>query len=119
MHKLHLENMPIIEFPLMDEIGTLLTKSKSVNIEKRYRDSLDIYLAISQNQNYVNFIDRLKSLKSQNPYAFNNLYGIREAFEKFTLYSNSIRFHEFNKTDFDNVILSFMKDIKLDKPATN
>lgn len=118
-HKLDIDELKPIEFPLMNEVGTLLTKSQSVHVEKRYRDSLDIYLAISQNQDYENFVKKLVKLKSENPDAFNNLYGVRKAFEEIKLFQNSNRFHQFNKIEFDKSVISFMKEIQLDKLASN
>ncbi|WJS92906.1 hypothetical protein NYQ10_12500 [Flavobacterium johnsoniae] len=118
-YKLDIDQLKPIEFPLMNEVGTLLTKSQSVLIEKRYRDSLDIYLAISQNQDYKDFIKKLVKLKSKNPDAFNNLYGVRQAFEELKLFINSNRFHQFDKTEFANTMTSFMKEIQLDKLATH
>lgn len=118
-HKLDIDQLESIEFPLMNEVGTLLTKSQSVLVEKRYRDSLDIYLAISQNQDYENFVKKLVKLKSKNPDAFNNLYGVRQAFDESKLFSNSNRFHQFNKTEFDSTMTSFLKEIQLDKLATH
>lgn len=116
-YDLSIEGLEPIQFPLMDELGTLLTKSKSVLIDKRYRDSLDIFLAIHQNENFEDLIKRLKKLKSKDPDAFNILYGIRQAFEENKLYSNLSRFTQFDRDSFESIMQDFMKEIGLDKLA--
>lgn len=65
---------------LMNEIGTLLTKSQSLKIPKRFRDSLDIYLAITQNSS-AEFYKDLKKLKDKDPDTFNTVYGIKEFYD--------------------------------------
>ncbi|MEZ4809048.1 MAG: hypothetical protein R2819_01695 [Allomuricauda sp.] len=72
---------------LMDEIGTLITKSQSLKIAKRFRDSLDIYLAITQNRD-EKFYYTLKKLKDKVPDTFNTLYGIKEFYDTGNMYFN-------------------------------
>lgn len=76
----------------MNEIGTLLTKSQSLKISKRFRDSLDIYLAITQNNN-KEFYSELKKLKNKDPVSFNTFYGIKEFYDNGTnMYINTHKY---------------------------
>jgi hypothetical protein len=104
---------------LMNELGCLLTKSKSVNIQKRFRDSLDVFLAIHQCRDYENLVSTTLKLKTENLPVYNSLYGIREAFDKSTLFANTIRYTEISKAEFDKTILKFFKDVELDQSASN
>ncbi len=108
-----------IKINLMNELGCLLTKSKSVNIAKRFRDSLDIFLAIHQCRDYDNLISSTLELKANNLAVYNSLYGIREAFENNSLFLNTQRYTDITKNDFDQTILKFFKDTELNQPATN
>ncbi|NVK33539.1 MAG: hypothetical protein HWE23_03605 [Rhodobacteraceae bacterium] len=104
---------------LMNELGCILTKSKSVNIEKRFRDSLDIFLAIHQCRDYDSLVTSTLKLRSDNQPVYNSLYGIREAFENSTLFMNSRRYTDIPKENFDHTISKFFKDTKLNLPASN
>jgi hypothetical protein len=106
-------------FPLMNEIGTLITKSKSVLIEKRYRDSLDIYLAIKQNRNYEKMIEKILFLKENHRTAYNTLYGIRKAYESRVLITNVDRFFKVDRTDFISLFEKFLSDTLLIDEAAN
>lgn len=108
-----------ISINLMNELGCLLTKSKSVNIPKRFRDSLDIFLAIHQCRDYENLVSSTLKLKKENLPIYNSLYGIREAFDNSTLSANTFRYSKISKTDFDETILKFFKDVELDQTASN
>lgn len=118
-YSLEVDGLKKIEFPLMSELGTLLTKSKSVLIEKRYRDSLDIFLTISQSQNYNQLIKEIRKLKIKSPDSFNVLYGVRQAFEEVKLYINTIRFINIKKPDFDYTVELFLKETGLNELANH
>lgn len=105
--------------PLMGEIGTLVTKSKSVLKDKRYRDSLDIYLTIKQSRNYDELCASILKLKSESIDTYNSLYGIREAFENLTLLSNTLRYVVVDREDFNKTINSFLEAVELNKKATH
>lgn len=106
-------------FRLMDEVGCLITKSKSVSIKKRERDSLDIFLAINQNQNYSTFITKILSLKKQDVTAYNCLYGIREAYDKQILFPNIRKYCDLKIEEYDKTFQKFFDDSDLYKPAEN
>ncbi len=103
----------------MDEIGCLITKSKSVLVEKRERDSLDIFMAINQNENYIEFIKKINDLKSTDVNAYNCLYGIREAYDKQIMFDNIRKYCEIKKENYENVFQKFFEDVQLYKPAEN
>ncbi len=105
--------------PLMGEIGTLITKSNSVMKDKRYRDSLDIYLTIKQSRNYDELCKSIIKLKSDSIDTYNYLYGIREAFENLTLLSNTLRYIVVDRNDFNKTISSFLDSVELNKEATH
>lgn len=108
-----------IDINLMNELGCILTKSKSVNIPKRFRDSLDIFLAIHQCRDYEGLVSSTLKLKEDNLPVYNSLYGIREAYENLTLFSNTNRYTDISKEDFDKIILKFFEDTELNLPASN
>ena len=61
-------------------------------IPKRFRDSLDIYLAITQNSN-KEFYSELKKLKNKNPDSFNTVYGIKEFYDQGdNMYVNTLKY---------------------------
>ncbi len=107
------------EVRLMDELGCLLTKSKSVKIVKRFRDSLDIYLAIKQSQDYNKLVDSTLELKLKNRTIYNSLYGIREAFEKRVLFKNTKKYIDIEEKDFNNTISDFINSVGLNEKAEN
>jgi len=71
-----------IEFSLMTEVGLIVTKSGSVNNEKRPRDAFDIFLAVEQARDYSALVDAFKRLKIKDRPVYNTLYGIRNSLEK-------------------------------------
>ncbi len=108
------------EIPLMGELGTLITKSQSVSVPKRYRDSFDIYLTIKQSSNYGALIDSIKLLKKGNINTYNTLYGIRQAYEDSILLTNTLRFlNDLNRDEFIETFELFFEQTGLNNKATN
>lgn len=106
--------------PLMGELGTLITKSQSVSKDKRYRDSLDIYLTIKQSGNLTALISSVNRLKESHLNTYNNLYGIRKAYEDKTLLNNTFRFiDDLNKNEFIQTFENFFELTGLNNLATN
>jgi hypothetical protein len=105
--------------PLMGELGTLITKSKSVSNEKRHRDALDIFLTIKQSRDINALVDSIKHLKQMDINTYNTLYGIREAYDSNLLLTNTYRFIEVDPDDFRKTIEKFFDEIGLTKQATN
>ncbi len=111
-----------VKINLMNEIGTLITKSESIKIPKRYRDSLDVYFAITQNKDYPDLIKNLRNLKEKDPDGFNSLYGIRKFYEsnEIKMYNNIKRFiGNYKLAEFKESMNSFISDIGLDKEAAH
>lgn len=108
------------KIPLMGELGTLITKSQSVSKDKRYRDSLDIYLTLKQSGNLTALINSVTKLKGTHIDTYNNLYGIRQAYEDKTLLINTIRFlNDLNKDEFIQTFENFFDKTGLNSEATN
>lgn len=108
------------EIPLMTELGTLITKSRSVFETKRYRDSLDIYLAIKQCRDYNLLIGKINLLRRKDVNTYNTLYGIKEAYDKEILITNTSKFiPHFKKDEFTLLFENFFHDALLNLPATN
>lgn len=106
--------------PLMGELGTLITKSKSVSKDKRYRDSLDIYLTIKQSGDLKKLINSVNKLRETHVDTYNNLYGIRQAYEDKTLLNNTLRFiNNLNKIEFIETFENFFEQTGLNNEATN
>lgn len=108
------------KIPLMGELGTLITKSQSVSKDKRYRDSLDIFLTIKQSGNIESLIKATNDLRKTHIDTFNNLYGIRQAYEDQLLLSNTLRFiPELDRNDFISTFETFFEQTGLNNKATN
>ncbi|PMD91638.1 hypothetical protein BWI97_21220 [Siphonobacter sp. BAB-5405] len=106
--------------PLMGELGTLITKSSSVSVKKRYRDSLDIFLTISQSTDLTALINSTNRLRKSSIMDYNTLYNIKQAFDDDLLWNNTLKFiPELNKSEFICVFESFFKNTGLDKKATS
>lgn len=106
--------------PLMRELGTLITKSQSVSKDKRYRDSLDIYLTLKQSGDLKELISSVNKLKETHIDTYNNLYGIRQAYEDKTLLTNTFRFiDDLNKNEFVETFENFFEQTGLNNEATN
>ncbi|GEP95903.1 hypothetical protein [Chitinophaga cymbidii] len=95
--------------PLMDEAGTLITKSQSVKIEKRYRDSLDIYLTINQSRSIENLINTVKKIQLEDIDTYNSLFGIREMYDDNKLFENVRRYVEVKHEEFVQTMESFFE----------
>ncbi|MDR2283804.1 MAG: hypothetical protein LBE37_11370 [Sphingobacterium sp.] len=109
-----------VSVKLMNEIGTLLTKSQSLKIKKRFRDSLDIYLAITQTNQNTNLVVELEKLKQNDLEIFNVLYGIREFFDEESnqMYYNVKKYiHDLELNEFTSEINDFFKKIGLNELA--
>lgn len=63
--------------PLMDEVGTLVTKAESMLSEKRQRDAFDIMSACCQARDVDAVVSRLKRLAVDHPAAFEELKSLR------------------------------------------
>jgi hypothetical protein len=68
---------PIVVLPVMDELGTVVTKSESVKSPKRQRDALDIYLAIAQARDRSKLASDARALAKSHPMAFHALHKLR------------------------------------------
>jgi hypothetical protein len=108
------------KIPLMGELGTLITKSQSVSKDKRYRDSLDIYLTLKQSCDLTALIKSVNKLKETHIGTFNNLYGIRQAYDDKTLLSNTYRFlNDLEENEFKKTFENFFEKTGLNNEATN
>jgi hypothetical protein len=67
-----------VEIPLMDELGTLVTKAESVKSTKRQRDALDIFVAITQARNQSKLASDASELQKSHPFAFVALENLRD-----------------------------------------
>ena len=63
----------VIDIPIMDELGTLVTKAESVKSPKRQRDALDIYLAVAQARNRSTLVSNAHALEKSHGTAFHAL----------------------------------------------
>jgi hypothetical protein len=116
----NLGNGSLSKFNLMNDLGCLLTKSQSCKVRKRMRDSFDIYLTIRQNENYTELINNTKCLKKRNNSTYNSLYGIKEIYEKGTMFTNVQKYcDKISQTDFNNTMNKFIDDVGLNKDAEN
>jgi hypothetical protein len=66
-----------VRIPVMDELGTLVTKADSAGSVKRHRDALDIYLAIAQVRSRPKLVGDARSLSMSHPEAFAALEHLR------------------------------------------
>lgn len=108
------------KIPLMGELGTLITKSQSVSKDKRYRDSLDIYFTLKQSENLKELISTVNKLKETHINTYNNLYGIRKAYEDKILLTNTLRFIDaLDKNDFIETFEYFFEQTGLNDEAIN
>jgi hypothetical protein len=71
----------LLTLPLLDEVGLLVTKSKSCSSSKRHRDLFDIYLAIKQARDPNALRLKLSALKATSQGPFESLSGIRRALD--------------------------------------
>lgn len=71
-----------VQFELLNDIGCLFSKSTSCQNSKRHRDSFDIYLSITNNDNYDGLIKKILKLKTSESSAFNSLIALKAFFEK-------------------------------------
>ena len=62
-----------VRVPLMDELGTLVTKAESMTSAKRRRDAFDILLAVYQARDISELTRSAHALKSTHPAAFAEL----------------------------------------------
>lgn len=104
---------------LMSELGCLITKSQSVKVEKRFRDSFDIYLSIAQSQDLDDLVRKTLSLRKTNREVYNSLYGIREVFENGTMFSNASNFFELSEVSFNSTMTEFIEKTRLNEEAEN
>ena len=65
--------------PLMNELGLVVTKSKSFTHEKRPRDLFDIYLSIKQARDPAEMIESARQLRSYDAGAFHCITGLRDS----------------------------------------
>lgn len=70
------------EVPIIDEVALLVTKSKSCLMQKRPRDIFDIYLALSNPRNPVEFRNQLKRLRHRHEGPFASIECINEGLNK-------------------------------------
>jgi len=107
------------DITLMNETGCLITKSSSVKVKKRPRDSYDIFLAINNCRDYDVMVSQILSLRQVDEPAFNSLYGIREVFEKKILHENIAKFCQIEDEKLDELFMNFFNDTGLDTLAQN
>ena len=120
--------------PLMNEVGTIVTKSSSCGSRKRHRDAFDIYLAIRQARNPSILIDSLQSLKKHNLAVFNTLYEIKRSLNTTRFVDNvssyltppnwcssleSMVAYEEQKTLIRSEMEQFLEKVGLDPLASN
>jgi hypothetical protein len=67
-----------VDIPLVDELGLIVTKSKSIHSPKRPRDALDVYLAVVQSADYGTLVRDFRNLSEHRPDVFGCLDGIRD-----------------------------------------
>lgn len=109
-----------VRIKLMNEIGTLLTKSQSLKIKKRFRDSLDIYLAITQTNVNTQLVKDLKNLKESDLRTFSVLYSIREFYEEDSkqMYYNVKKYIDnLELKDFEFNVSNFFQEVGLNELA--
>jgi hypothetical protein len=70
-----------LTIPLLDEVGLLITKSKSCSSPKRPRDLLDIYLAVMQPRDANTLRSKLFSLQARTQVPFKCISRIRAVLE--------------------------------------
>lgn len=56
--------------PLMNELGTLVTKAESMSMTKRRRDAFDVMLAIQQVRDRGELLEGMRRLRTEHPEAF-------------------------------------------------
>jgi hypothetical protein len=66
-----------VGIPVMDELGTLVTKADSVKSPKRQRDALDIFIAIAQARDLSKLASDARRLEKSHPQAFLSLENLR------------------------------------------
>ena len=110
-------NIRSLRFPLMDELGLIVTKSLSVNNPKRMRDAFDIYTAIAQCRNYDLLLREFQLIKDNNIEVFQTLYGLQRAIKDNQDFDNRIKKYTLNserqhlKKWPHSLIKDFLKDI--------
>jgi hypothetical protein len=78
--------------PLMDEVGTLITKAESMSLTKRQRDAFDIMITIRQSRDQAKLVHDLQNLRKQHSDAFAELTKLRQFCTEPRLRSNVTRF---------------------------
>ena len=106
-------------FPLMNEVGCLITKSSSVLNKKRQRDAFDIFLALNKCRDYSNLIENLIKLKKEDRRIYNSLYSIRQAFEQGVIVDNVLKFQNIDYDIIKNTFDKFINDSELYQKAEN
>ena len=69
----------MVEIPVMDEAGLIVTKSSCVTLAKRPRDAFDIYLAVVQARDYEDLVRGVRELANTDPDSFSALGGLLRA----------------------------------------
>jgi hypothetical protein len=106
------------EFPLMNEAGLLITKSESLKNVKRKRDSLDIYIAITQARDYKNLVKIFSDIKKKNAILFNTLYGIKEELDNGKMVKNILDYlKDGDAQSINDVFAGFFEKIGLPDKA--
>lgn len=112
----------VTEYPLIDSAsktmsriltpaGCVLTKARSIGIEKRKRDSLDIFISIGSDANYTQVVLDLKELKTKNIEAFSYLNKVKEHYHTGSFYRNLLIFHSIEIRQVENRLNRFFSDI--------
>lgn len=81
-----------LAIPLMNELGLITTKAKSMSNPKRPRDSFDVFLAIEQSRDYRRLLAGFRLLKFTEPLVFNSLFSIRDALEANIPQANAVKY---------------------------
>jgi hypothetical protein len=117
--------------PLMNEVGTIVTKSSSCGSPKRQRDAFDIYLAIRQARFPLILINSLQLLKKHNQAVFNTLYEIESSLKTMRFVDNvssylaplngysSLEAYEEQKALIRSEMEQFLEKVGLDPLASN
>lgn len=74
--------------PLMDELGTIVSKASSMTVTKRPRDAFDIVIAIRQARNLDDVLDGASKLRTSHPAAAAELLKLAKFREEHKLREN-------------------------------
>lgn len=109
-----------VTIPVINEVGAIVTKAKSMSNPKRLRDAFDVYLAIKQARDYIRVVESFRRLEDSNLPVFNTLFSIRSALDKGIPQRNVPSFLTPDpdvRIDVGSVFEDFLAEIPLPKKA--